>query len=181
MLPDDPVLRGRLFHAARALLGWTQARVAGAAGVSTAAVNAVEIGRRGPRAPATAAIVAALERAGVRFVAAADGQDQGVGYARAAADHRSGPPAAPALAPAAAPPGPAAGGLARAEACVARQRRLVARLDAVGAAPAAHAELARGLLGEMERALALLRRRRERPGATGSGEAGTASALDVAA
>jgi transcriptional regulator with XRE-family HTH domain len=82
MLPDDPVLRGRLFHAARALLGWTQARVAGAAGVSTAAVNAVEIGRRGPRAPATAAIVAALERAGVRFVAAADGLGQGVRYER---------------------------------------------------------------------------------------------------
>jgi transcriptional regulator with XRE-family HTH domain len=34
MLPDDPVLRGRLFRAARDLLGWTQARVAGEAGVT---------------------------------------------------------------------------------------------------------------------------------------------------
>ena len=82
MLPDDPVLRGRLFHAARALLGWTQARVAGEAGVSTAAVTALEVGRRGPRAGSVAAVTAALERAGVRFVAAADGLGQGVRYER---------------------------------------------------------------------------------------------------
>src|SRR3712207_7729834 len=50
MLPDDPVLRGRLLRAARDLLGWTQARVAGEAGVSTAAVTALEVGRSGPRA-----------------------------------------------------------------------------------------------------------------------------------
>ena len=82
MLPDDPVLRGRLLHAARALLGWTQARVAGEAGVSTAAVTALEVGRRGPRAGSVTAITAALERAGVRFLAAADGLGQGVRYER---------------------------------------------------------------------------------------------------
>jgi transcriptional regulator with XRE-family HTH domain len=82
MLPDDPVLRGRLLHAARALLGWTQARVAGEAGISTAAVTALEVGRRGPRAGSVAAITAALERAGVRFLAAAEGLGQGVGYER---------------------------------------------------------------------------------------------------
>ena len=82
MLPDDPVLRGRLFHAARDLLGWTQARVAGEAGVSTAAVTALEVGRRGPRRGSVAAITAALERAGVRFLAAADGLGQGVRYER---------------------------------------------------------------------------------------------------
>ena len=82
MLPDDPVLRGRLFHAARALLGWTQARVAGEAGISTAAVTALEVGRRGPRAGSVAAITAALERAGVRFLVAADGLGQGVRYER---------------------------------------------------------------------------------------------------
>jgi transcriptional regulator with XRE-family HTH domain len=80
MLPDDPVLRGRLLHAARALLGWTQARVAGEAGISTAAVTALEVGRPGPRAGSVAAITAALERAGVRFLAAADGLGQGVRY-----------------------------------------------------------------------------------------------------
>jgi transcriptional regulator with XRE-family HTH domain len=79
---DDPVSRGRLLHAARALLGWTQARVAGEAGVSTAAVTALEVGRPGPRAGSVAAVTAALERAGVRFVAAAEGMGQGVRYER---------------------------------------------------------------------------------------------------
>jgi transcriptional regulator with XRE-family HTH domain len=79
---DDPVFRGRLLHAARDLLGWTQARVAREAGVSTAAVTALEVGRRGPRSGSVAAITAALERAGVRFLAAAEGMGQGVRYER---------------------------------------------------------------------------------------------------
>jgi DNA-binding XRE family transcriptional regulator len=80
MPPDDPVSRGRLLHAARALLGWTQARVAHEAGVSTAAVTALEVGRPGPRRGSVAAITAAFERAGVRFLAAAEGMGQGVRY-----------------------------------------------------------------------------------------------------
>jgi DNA-binding XRE family transcriptional regulator len=84
MPPDDPVSRGRLLHAARALLGWTQARVAHEAGVSTAAVTALEVGRRGPRGGSVVAITAALERAGVRFFAAAEGMGQGVRYERLA-------------------------------------------------------------------------------------------------
>jgi transcriptional regulator with XRE-family HTH domain len=79
---DDPVSRGRVLHAARALLGWTQARVAGEAGVSTAAVTALEVGRPGSRARSVAAVTAALERAGVRFLAAAEGMGQGVRYER---------------------------------------------------------------------------------------------------
>jgi transcriptional regulator with XRE-family HTH domain len=79
---DDPVSRGRLLHAARTLLGWTQARVAREAGISTAAVTALEVGRRGPRSGSVAAITAALEQAGVRFLAAADGLGQGVRYER---------------------------------------------------------------------------------------------------
>jgi DNA-binding XRE family transcriptional regulator len=82
MPPDDPVSRGRLLHAARALLGWTQARVAHEAGVSTAAVTALEVGRPGPRRGSVAAITAAFERAGVRFLAAAEGMGQGVRYER---------------------------------------------------------------------------------------------------
>jgi transcriptional regulator with XRE-family HTH domain len=82
MPPDDPVSRGRLFRAARDLLGWTQARVASEAGVSTAAVTALEVGRPGPRAGSVAAVTAALERAGVRFLAAAEGMGQGVRYER---------------------------------------------------------------------------------------------------
>jgi transcriptional regulator with XRE-family HTH domain len=84
MPPDDPVSRGRLLRAARDLLGWTQARVAHEAGVSTAAVTALEVGRRGPRRGSVAAITAALERAGVRFLAAAEGMGQGVRYGRPA-------------------------------------------------------------------------------------------------
>jgi hypothetical protein len=49
MLPDDPVLRGRLFRAARCLLGWSQAGLARAAGVGTAVVHRVEAGRPGAR------------------------------------------------------------------------------------------------------------------------------------
>jgi DNA-binding XRE family transcriptional regulator len=75
MPPDDPVSRGRLLHAARALLGWTQARVAHEAGISTAAVTALEVGRRGPRRGSVVAITAALERAGVRL--AVGGTDDG--------------------------------------------------------------------------------------------------------
>jgi transcriptional regulator with XRE-family HTH domain len=75
MLPDDPVSRGRLFRAARDLLGWTQARVAGEAGISTAAVTALEVGRRGPWAPAVPLIVDALGRSGVRL--AVGGTDDG--------------------------------------------------------------------------------------------------------
>ena len=82
MPPDDPVSRGRLLHAAWALLGWTQARVAHEAGVSTATVTALEVGRRGPRRGSVAAITAALGRAGVRFLAAAEGMGQGVRYER---------------------------------------------------------------------------------------------------
>ena len=52
MLPDDPVLRGRLFRAARCLLGWSQAGLARAAGVGTALVYRVEAGRPGAGARA---------------------------------------------------------------------------------------------------------------------------------
>ena len=72
MLPADPALRGRLFHAARALLGWTQARVACEAGVPTGTVAAVEIGRRGDRAAVVPAILGALERSGARVAADPD-------------------------------------------------------------------------------------------------------------
>jgi hypothetical protein len=40
MLPQDARLRGRLFGAARVLVGWDQARLAAEAGSSAAAVGA---------------------------------------------------------------------------------------------------------------------------------------------
>jgi transcriptional regulator with XRE-family HTH domain len=72
MLPDDPVLRGRLFRAARSLLGWTQARLACEAGVPTGTVAAVEVGRRGECAAVLPTILGALERSGVRVVVSSD-------------------------------------------------------------------------------------------------------------
>jgi hypothetical protein len=54
-----------------------------------------------------------------------------------------------------------AGRWAAAAARVARQRALVARLEAAGVGAEAVAELARRLLGEMERTLAMMARSRE--------------------
>src|SRR5918995_1250980 len=124
MRPDDPVLRGRLFHAARALLGWTQARVAGEAGISTAAVTALGVGRRGPRAGSVAAITAALERAGVRFLAAAEGMGQGVRYERPAPVSTGARPPELHLVPGRADPGRMAD--------TGDQRGIAARREAVG-------------------------------------------------
>ena len=51
MLPDDPVLKGRLFRAARVLLQWNQAHLAARAGLSASTVNAVENARNSLRPP----------------------------------------------------------------------------------------------------------------------------------
>jgi DNA-binding XRE family transcriptional regulator len=81
MLPDHPWVLGRLFHAARDLLGWSQERVAAEAGVSMAVLHALEHGRVPVVSQATLAVMATLERSGVRFLAAADGFGHGVRYA----------------------------------------------------------------------------------------------------
>jgi hypothetical protein len=155
-LPDDPAQRGRLFRAARSLLGWSQAGLACAAGVGTALVYRVEAGCPGSGARAVAALAAAVERAGVVFLSAGDAAGHGLRYAA-----RGGSP------------GPSGGGcradpLATAAACVARQRAVVARLEASGAGAGAEAELALRLLREMERALAAMNRSRELIKSTGT-------------
>jgi DNA-binding XRE family transcriptional regulator len=171
MLPQDPRLRGRLLRAARVLLDWSQARLACEVRVSTAAVHAVEAGRLGARCAAATAMVRALEAAGVRFLAAAEGgSGPGLRYTSCPGDRpgatvvrlvRPDPPR-PAAPPAAGrSPGPPDGGaapcrVAAAERRIARQRALLARLAASGhRAPAGHA-----LLAAMEDSLALLRRSR---------------------
>jgi DNA-binding XRE family transcriptional regulator len=173
MLPQDPRLRGRLLRAARVLLDWSQARLACEVRVSTAAVHAVEAGRLGARCAAATAMVRALEAAGVRFLAAAEGgSGPGLRYTSCPRDRpgatvvrlvRPDPPR-PATPPPAAgrsPGGPPDGGaapcrVAAAERRVARQRALLARLAAAGhRAPAGHA-----LLAAMEDSLALLRQSR---------------------
>jgi hypothetical protein len=149
MLPDDPVLRGRLFRAARSLLGWSQAGLACAAGASTALVCRVEAGCPGAGTRAVAALAAAVEGAGVRFVGVADAAGHGLRYA--ARPVPGGPPGGE----------DRAGRSAAAADRVARQRALVARLEAAGAGAQAAAGLARRLLGEMERARETMARSRE--------------------
>jgi hypothetical protein len=90
MLPDDPVLRGRLFRAARVLLGWSQAGLACAAGVGTAVVYRVEAGCPGSGAKAVAALAAAVEAAGVHFIG--DGDIWGHGLRYVARPRPAGPP-----------------------------------------------------------------------------------------
>ena len=90
MLPDDPVLRGRLFRAARALVDWSQARLACEVGAGRATVHAVECGRLAGTCPAAVAMAAALERAGVRFIPAAGPVGAGVRYTRQERSGRTG-------------------------------------------------------------------------------------------
>jgi hypothetical protein len=78
MLPDDLVLRGRLFRAARVLLGWSQAGLA--AGVGTAIVYRVEAGCPGSGTKAVAALAAALEEAGVQFIGDGNVRGHGLRY-----------------------------------------------------------------------------------------------------
>jgi transcriptional regulator with XRE-family HTH domain len=80
MLPDDPVLRGRLFRAARVLLGWSQAGLACAAGVGTAVVYRIEAGCPGPGDRTVAALEAALEEAGVQFIGDGNAWAHGLRY-----------------------------------------------------------------------------------------------------
>jgi DNA-binding XRE family transcriptional regulator len=162
MLPDDPIVRGRLFHAARALLCWTQARVAESAGISSASVHAIELGRAGSRAGSVLAVCAALERAGVRFLAAAGGEGQGVRYALTGGRTEIVQPITLHLVPPAArkldtrddgPEGRIEGSrLDAARSRTARQRQLVQRLSHAGHDTAT----AKQLLEELERALTLL-------------------------
>jgi transcriptional regulator with XRE-family HTH domain len=69
------MIQGRQIRAARALLGWTQAELAKAAGVSQASVQRAEATNGVPniRAPVLLAIETALARAGIEFV------DNGIG------------------------------------------------------------------------------------------------------
>ena len=60
---------GRQIQAARVLLGWSQSQTANAAGVSIPTVKRAEgAGQTKASADAVAAIVAALEEAGVEFI-----------------------------------------------------------------------------------------------------------------
>ena len=89
MLPEDPVLRGRLIRCGRLLLGWSQARIAHEAQITTGTVYAVEAGRLNGGSPSARAVVMALQRAGVEFLPATDRQGPGLRYATAAAGMRS--------------------------------------------------------------------------------------------
>jgi transcriptional regulator with XRE-family HTH domain len=80
MLPDDPVLKGRLFRAARVLLRWNQAHLAARAGLSASTVNAVENARHSAATASAKLVALALEAAGIRFLGVADGLGHGLRY-----------------------------------------------------------------------------------------------------
>ena len=54
-------------RAARALIGWTQAKLASASGVSEVSIKGIERGTTDPRSKTLAAIIAALGDQGVEF------------------------------------------------------------------------------------------------------------------
>ena len=62
MMISAPQLR-----AARALLGWSQARLAAKSGISEIAIKTFERGVTDPRVSTMAAIIGAIEKAGVEF------------------------------------------------------------------------------------------------------------------
>ena len=80
MLPDDPVLKGRLFRAARVLLRWNQAHLAARAGLSASTVNAIENARHSASTTSAKLVALALEAAGIRFLGVADGLGHGLRY-----------------------------------------------------------------------------------------------------
>ena len=84
MLPDDPVLRGRLLRCARLLLAWSQARLAHEASLTTGTVYAVEAGRFHGGSPSVCAVVRALQSAGVVFLPATEREGPGLRYAAVA-------------------------------------------------------------------------------------------------
>jgi DNA-binding XRE family transcriptional regulator len=173
VLPDDPAASRRLLRAARCLLDWSQSRLAAEVGASTATVNAVETGRLSCHGPVARAMIGALSRHGVHFVAAEHGVGAGVRYTRPPRDggiaevirlrpglvvrgqaDRGGLGAAAA---GSSSPGDAARRcLAAAERQTAKQREVVARLEA--SPGLAHG---RALLAAMERSIGLLRRSEE--------------------
>ena len=163
MLPDHPWLLGRLLHAARDLLGWSQGRLAGEAGVSMTVLDALELGRVPVVTQAMLAVMATLERSGVRFLPAADGLGQGVRYAATGSPEPSSAAPVPklvidndritAVGHARAAGGQTNSRLATAQACTARQRRLVEQLVSAGH----ESRLARQLLVQMEQSLLLMR------------------------
>lgn len=66
-------------RAARALIGWTQAHLAQASGVSAVAIKNLERGVTDPRLSTISNIQTAFDQAGVIFLDAGDIRDGGVG------------------------------------------------------------------------------------------------------
>lgn len=69
MADNKRVISARQIRAARALLGWSQAALAEAAGLSLAALNNAERGVTDPRKSTIDKIEAALKKGGVQFIA----------------------------------------------------------------------------------------------------------------
>ena len=80
MLPDDPVVKGRLFRAARALLHWNQAQLAARSGLSVGTLNALENARHSASTASAQMVARALEWAGIQFLGVTDGLGHGLRY-----------------------------------------------------------------------------------------------------
>jgi transcriptional regulator with XRE-family HTH domain len=72
----DTILPGELIRAARALLGWSQEKLAMEAGITTKSLRDIELGTRRPTSKTSGQIRKALESAKIQFIAANnDGSD----------------------------------------------------------------------------------------------------------
>jgi transcriptional regulator with XRE-family HTH domain len=74
----DMITPGQI-KAARALIGWTQAGLAEASGISEISIKKIETGATDPRSSTLAAIQAAFNDAGVVFLEPGDTRDGGPG------------------------------------------------------------------------------------------------------
>jgi ribosome-binding protein aMBF1 (putative translation factor) len=73
------VIRAAQIRMARAALGWSQAQLAAAAGVSEAVIKRVELGRSDPRSSTLRKIEAALDAADLMILDDGDTRDGGPG------------------------------------------------------------------------------------------------------
>ena len=76
------MISARQIRAARALLGWSQQKLADEAIVSASAVRRLELGVADSRISTLAAVQQALEKAGITFVPTSTAQGEGVRLAR---------------------------------------------------------------------------------------------------
>ena len=187
MLRAHPWVLGRLLHAARDLLGMEPGTGCRRSWRQRHRPACPRVGKNPVATQSLLAVMATLERSGVRFLAATESLGQGVRYAPPRSDAIRSP--SPDAKPATGGNGPAQAVMrgsagdpthsrsVAAEALIARQRQLVDRLFSAGH----DVVLAAELLAHMERSLALMRRRGRVDPSCSSGAARAPICLSAAA